>query len=452
MLLLASSIYFYMTFIPVYIIIIFLVIIIDYTMARLIEKSKGHKKKGYLIVSILSTGMALFTFKYLNFFSQSISNLASFLHWNYSFPTLALILPIGLSFYTLQSLCYVIEVYKGKYKSERNLGIYALYVMFFPQLVAGPIERAKNLLPQFRKKHYFEYNRVTDGLKIMLWGFLKKVVIADRLAVVVNMVYNDPTGYTGVPLLLATIFFAFQIYCDFSGYSDIAIGAAQIMGFKLMDNFRRPYFSRSVSEFWKRWHISLSTWFRDYLYIPLGGNRVSVPRWYFNLFIVFLISGLWHGANWTFIIWGALHGFYLISGIVIKPAKDKLLEITRMVKFPKIIKLVEIGITFILVNLGWIFFRANNVSDAFYIITHLFTNWSFNISKLIWGITPGYIAYCFIFIGFMEFIHLIQEHRSIRHFLNDRPLILRWGIYILLLLLILLFGVFNNTPFIYFQF
>src|SRR5678815_1064118 len=221
-------------------------------------------------------------------------------------PFLKIILPIGLSFHTFQAMSYTIEVYRGNQKAERNFGIYALYVMFYPQLVAGPIERPQNLLHQFYENHKFDYERVVNGLKLILWGFFKKLVIADRLALYVGAVYNNPTHHTGLSFIMATIFFAFQIYCDFSGYSDIAIGAAKVMGFKLMTNFNRPYFARSISEFWKRWHISLSTWFKDYLYISLGGNRVSVPRWYFNLFIVFLVSGLWHGANWTYIIWGCL--------------------------------------------------------------------------------------------------------------------------------------------------
>lgn len=286
----------------------------------------------------------------------------------------------------------------------------------------------------------------------MLWGFFKKVVIADRLAVIVNTVYNDPTGYTGIPLILATIFFAFQIYCDFSGYSDIAIGAAQVMGFKLMDNFKRPYFSRSINEFWKRWHISLSTWFKDYLYIPLGGNRVSIPRWYINLLVVFIVSGLWHGANWTFVVWGALHGFYLIFEIVTKPLKEKILKATKLIKFPKLIHLLEIGFTFILVNIGWIFFRANNVQDAFYVLTHMFQGLSLNFSGIYIGVGWSELIIAFSVIAFMEFVHLIQEHRSIRQFLDNKPLLLRWSIYISIILLILLFGVFDNTQFIYFQF
>lgn len=321
---------------PEFIILIILSTIIDYFAGLKIYGSKSIKiKRLFLCFSIISNLGLLFAFKYFNFFSDSFRALLQ----QFSIPmdpiTLKVILPVGISFYTFQTMSYTIDVYREKIGAQKHLGIFAVYVSFFPQLVAGPIERATNLLPQFFEKHNFEYKRAADGLKLMLWGFFKKVVVADRLSSIVNIVYNDPTSFTGTPLILATIFFAFQIYCDFSGYSDIAIGAAQIMGFRLMDNFKRPYFSRSISEFWKRWHISLSTWFKDYLYIPLGGNRVAIPRWYANLFIVFLVSGLWHGANWTFVIWGALHGIYLILEMVLLPYKNKLFSLLYLDKCRK---------------------------------------------------------------------------------------------------------------------
>ncbi|MCE7945771.1 MAG: MBOAT family protein, partial [Chlorobi bacterium CHB1] len=234
----------------------------------------------------------------------------------YEFPLFDILLPVGISFYTFQTLSYTIDVYRSEKTPERNFIKFALYVTFFPQLVAGPIERSTRLLPQFDHEHKFDANRVVSGLRLMLWGFFKKLVIADRLALYVNEVYNNPADYTGLPVIIATYFFAFQIYCDFSAYSDIAIGAARVLGFDLMKNFRQPYLAQSIGEFWKRWHISLSTWFRDYLYIPLGGNRVSRLRWYVNLMAVFLISGLWHGANWTFVVWGALHGSYFVLSLL----------------------------------------------------------------------------------------------------------------------------------------
>jgi D-alanyl-lipoteichoic acid acyltransferase DltB (MBOAT superfamily) len=248
------------------------------------------------------------------------------IHWNYSIHTLSIILPIGLSFHTFQSLSYVIEVYKGHQKAERHLGIYALYVMFFPQLVAGPIERPQNLLHQIREQHIIKYDRVIYGLELMLWGFFQKIVVADRLSLMVNPIYNHVHDYNGLSLIIATLFFSIQIYCDFAGYSNIAIGSAKILGFSLMNNFKQPYLASSVTDFWRKWHISLSTWFRDYIYIPLGGNRVGKFKLYRNILITFLISGLWHGANWTFIIWGALHGTYIIIAIKPEYSEGRLLK------------------------------------------------------------------------------------------------------------------------------
>ena len=291
-LLLFASYYFYMSWKAEYVILILISTIIDYFVAIKISREDNEKmRKIYLLLSIITNIGLLISFKYLNFISSSVSEFLQLFSIQFSPIILDVLLPVGISFYTFQTLSYTIDVYRRRIKPERHFGIFAVYVSFFPQLVAGPIERGKNLLPQFLEKHYFDYIRVTNGLKLMLWGFFKKIVIADRLAVVVNAVYNNPTEFTGAPLILATVFFAFQIYCDFSGYSDIAIGTAQVMGYNLMDNFKRPYFAGSISEFWQRWHISLSTWFRDYLYIPLGGSRVSIPRWYFNLIIIFIVSG-----------------------------------------------------------------------------------------------------------------------------------------------------------------
>lgn len=457
-LLLTASCVFYMAFIPVYILILAVTIIIDYTAGILIEKSAGYKKKMYLIVSIISTCMVLFIFKYFDFFTNNFNAITSFFHWNYSLNLLKIILPIGLSFHTFQSLSYVIEVYRGNQKAEYNFGIYSLYVMFYPQLVAGPIERPQNLLHQFREKHKFDYRRVTDGLKLMAWGMFKKVVIADRLAEFVNPVYNDPTQYQGLPLIIATVFFAFQIYCDFSGYSDIAIGSAQVMGFKLMKNFDRPYFSKSISEFWKRWHISLSTWFRDYLYISLGGSRVVKWRWYFNLFITFLISGLWHGANWTFVIWGGLHGFYLIFAILSEKYRtvfNKLIGIDHRIWFKKI---TQVLIVFILVDFSWIFFRANKVDDAFYVIKNLFVNinhvfeqkYFLTTINSMGSIYNFILSVCGIFV--LLIIHWLQRNKSLRIYIAAKPLWIRWSAYYFVIIFILIFGVFNNSQFIYFQF
>lgn len=459
MLLFASCI-FYMMFIPVYILILAVTIIIDYFAGMWIEDSEGKRKKMFLIVSVLSTCLVLFIFKYFNFFNSSFGSIAEFFHWNYPIGIINIILPIGLSFHTFQSLSYVIEVYRGHQKAERHFGIYSLYVMFYPQLVAGPIERPQNLLHQFREEHYFEYKRVTDGLKLMAWGMFKKVVIADRLSILVNQVYGNPTEYVGIPLIIATVFFAFQIYCDFSGYSDIAIGAAQVMGFKLMDNFKRPYFSKSISEFWKRWHISLSTWFKDYLYISLGGNRVSKWRLYFNLFITFTISGLWHGANWTYVIWGALNGFYLVFAIWTKDIRENIAKTIGLSKYPKIRKCWQVFATFSLICFAWIFFRAKNLSEAWYIVTHLFTGmenittYYSQVLKLIDFGSFGKIEFLIAILSiiFMEFVHLVQRHYKIRHMLSEKPVWFRWSMYYAIILGIIFFGVFGKNDFIYFQF
>lgn len=458
-LLLVSSCIFYMAFIPIYILILAATILIDYFAGIFIENAEGKNKKRYLLMSILSTCAVLFIFKYFNFFNNNIASLAKLIHWNYPIGGLSLLLPIGLSFHTFQSLSYVIEVYRGHQKAEHNFGIYALYVMFYPQLVAGPIERPQNLLHQFYEKHSFNYIDITNGLKLMAWGFFKKVVIADRLAILVNQVYNHSSNYEGLPLIIATVFFAFQIFCDFSGYSDIAIGAAQVMGFKLMKNFDRPYFSKSISQFWKRWHISLTTWFKDYLYISMGGNRVSKWRWNFNLFFTFLVSGLWHGASWTFVIWGALNGFYLVFSIWTKSLRDSVVRFTGLCKLPRLHKYVQVVITFALISFAWIFFRANHLSDAVYIITHLFSGLG-NITdiKAVLNLlfTLGLNQYEFIIavvsIAVMEFVHITQKRGSIRDLISRQPLILRWTVYYLLVMSILVFGVFGSHEFIYFQF
>lgn len=447
-LLLVSSCYFYMAFVPIYILILAFTIVIDYFAGLYIEKTKGSRRKMFLICSLVANIGVLAFFKYYNFLDQNLSFLLHKLGSSNPIPYLSILLPIGLSFHTFQAMSYTIEVYRGNQKAERHFGIYSLYVMFYPQLVAGPIERPQNLLHQFREKHDFEYSRAVEGLKLILWGFFKKLVIADRLAIYVNAVYNNPQHHSGLTLLLATIFFAFQIYCDFSAYSDIAIGTAKVMGFKLMTNFNRPYFSRNISEFWKRWHISLSTWFRDYLYISLGGNRVTIPRWYFNLIIVFVLSGFWHGANWTYIIWGALNGFYLVFAIVTSAVRKKITAFLRLDKLPKLNLFLQILITFLLSCFAWIFFRANNVTDAFYIIRKIF-----RFKGPIFFDQLSIIMYPFFGISFLLFIELKQEYYKGKFsFLNNNNWVFRFLSYSFLIILILLIGVFDGGQFIYFQF
>ncbi|MBT4723272.1 MBOAT family protein [Candidatus Falkowbacteria bacterium] len=457
--LLLVSYYFYMCWSPKYIVLILFSTVVDYLagimMARVAEKKKRIK---YLLLSLFANLGLLFTFKYFNFFSESITSFFNQFDIFISLPAFDYLLPVGISFYTFQTLSYTIDVYRGKIGAEKHFGKFALYVSFFPQLVAGPIERAKNLLPQFHTVKKYDYKRVTNGLKLVLWGLFKKVVIADRLAVFVEMVFDSPHDYYGLSVIIATIFFAFQIYCDFSGYSDMAIGIAQMLGYDLMDNFRRPYHSKSIGEFWKRWHISLSSWFKDYVYIPLGGNRVKLYRWYLNLFIVFLVSGLWHGANWTFVFWGSLHGLYLIIGIITFKYRQKIVTKIRLNLYPTLHKVIQIFITFGLVCLSWLFFRSDSIGDAFLLIKNIFKGWSDlfileNVNQLIFlgqGFRRFVIAIALIL--FLELVHFIQRQGSMRQMLVEKPVYVRLIIYSILILSIVVLGQFQNTEFIYFQF
>jgi len=446
--LLVASCYFYMVFVPVYILILGGTIIVDYFAGIWLEKTTGKKRKWLLVASLVANIGVLAVFKYYNFLNENLSALLNSFGYENSIPNLSILLPIGLSFHTFQAMSYTIEVYRGHQKAERHFGIYALYVMFYPQLVAGPIERPQNMLHQFYEKHYFKIERVIDGLKLMCWGLFMKLVVADRLAIYVDAAYNNPDKHSGLTLLTATVFFAFQIYCDFAGYSNIAIGAARVMGFKLMTNFNRPYFSASISEFWKRWHISLSTWFRDYLYISLGGNKVSIPRWYFNLFFVFTVSGLWHGANWTFIIWGALNGFYLVFAIMSEKPRKMIGQWLGLSRVPVLNTALQILITFGLTCFAWIFFRANTTPDSFLIVKKIFT---FSGPLFIGEVQQ--FAYCIMAILLLLLIELRQNY-----FLKTQ-LPFRTGhwvreqlAYAMLIILILMLGVFDGGQFIYFQF
>lgn len=458
--LLVASLYFYMCWEPSYILLMLISISCSYYTALLIGNSSDQKeKKKFLFLNLFINLGILILFKYFNFINSNVRELADYLGFGYDIPDFRLLLPMGISFYTFQALSYSIDVYREHIKPERHFGIFALYITFFPQLVAGPIERSERLLPQFYHNNSFNYEKVAFGLRRMAWGFFKKVVIADRLAILVNNVYNNIYDYDGLTLVVATVFFAFQIYCDFSGYSDIAIGAANVLGYDLMENFNRPYFSKSISEFWSRWHISLSTWFRDYFYIPMGGNRVKVPRYYMNLMLTFLISGLWHGANWTFLIWGFLHGFYLVVGIVIKPLRDKLITIFKIDRSSAVFRLLKVCITFCLVTFAWIFFRANSLNDAIYVISHIFSginDWaSFNyivnsISGL--GLSKSEFMVAVFSIIILEFVQLLQYKVDVFRAISRVPVFARYAIYYSLLLAICLFGVFGQSAFIYFRF
>jgi len=463
-LLLTASVVFYMAFIPKYVLILAFTIVVDYYAGILIERAEGKVRKGFLALSIVANVGVLAFFKYFNFLNGNLGALAEALGLHDPLPVLRIILPIGLSFHTFQAMSYTIEVYRGNYKAERNFIIYALYVMFYPQLVAGPIERPQNLLHQFREEHNFDYQRVVDGLKLMAWGLFKKVVIADRLAMFVNQVYDAPRGFAGLPLIVATVAFAFQIFCDFSGYSDIAIGSAQVMGFRLMTNFRRPYWSQSIHEFWSRWHISLSTWFRDYFYIPLGGNKVGWSRWQINLMLTFIISGLWHGANWTFITWGALNGFYLVFSLWTRGYRARIAEAVGLNAWPTVARGLRTGLTFFFICVSWVFFRAASMSDAFYILGHSFDGLSGALSRgklaelaslvtlAVGGSIVNVLAPALAIIA-MEILHYLQEQGiSIRQAIASRPPVVRWALYYGLVMATVLFGSYLPSQFIYFQF
>ena len=450
LLLLIASYIFYMYWRLEYIILILISTVIDYYSGYKMSQFPDKKgKRKFLILSLIANIGLLFFFKYFNFFSDTFRQLFNFLNVPYNVPELDILLPVGISFYTFQTLTYTIDVYQDKIKPEKHFGLFALYVSFWPQLVAGPIERAGRLLPQFREKYDFDYNRIKGGLVRMLWGFFKKVVIADRLAIYVNAVYNSPDQHSGASILLATYFFAFQIYCDFSGYSDIAIGAAQVMGFDLMENFRSPYFSKSVAEFWRRWHISLSTWFRDYVYIPLGGNRSSTGRWYYNLMITFLISGLWHGANWTFVIWGMLHGIYLVFSLWSQKYLEKIEGATGWRKESPLNNYLRIFITFHLVLFGWIFFRANTLSEALILIRRIFNNFG-SIETVF--IPNQNILLSIVFIVFLLVHEQMLKEAALDEILLRQTTWARWTYYVSVTVLIFWFGVFTNNQFIYFQF
>lgn len=450
-LLLLASCVFYMAFIPAYILILFVTITIDYIAGIYIERRQGTARKTWLVVSVISTCAVLFVFKYFDFFTGNFVGLANLLGCHLPEVVAHIILPIGLSFHTFQSLSYVVEVYRGKQRAETHFITYATYVMFFPQLVAGPIERPQNLLHQFYDHHEFDYDRITAGLKRMAWGFFKKLVVADRLALYVNDVYAAPRDFNGLQLTLATIFFAYQIYCDFSGYSDIALGAAQVLGFKLMENFRTPYYSLSIGEFWHRWHISLSTWFRDYVYIPLGGSRVAWPRWLLAIMVTFAISGLWHGANWTYVVWGVLNGVYLVTGKATKSLRNRIFGVVGLREETLPRRAIMLVTTFALTCAGWVIFRARNMSDAWYVLTHLASGWNFHqigTEQFLMRQMPIAIAALLA----LEIGQLWHGRFPVPSIAARLPLIPRWAVYAGFVMAVIMFGVYRNTQFIYFQF
>jgi len=443
---------FYAAWNPAYVLLLALVTAISYGSGIAIERAASPAaRKAWVSVSALAILGALFVFKYFNLFAQSGQALLAAVGIHAEVPELRLLLPVGISFYTFQSLGYTVDVYRGARPAERDLLRYALFVSFFPQILSGPINRSTQLLPQFVRAPYFDSERIVAGMQLMAWGFFKKLVIADRLGVYVDQVYDDPTGVGGLPIFIATVLYAFQVYCDFSGYTDIAIGTAQVLGYEMMLNFRQPYLAASTQEFWRRWHISLSTWFRDYVYISLGGNRVSPVRRYVNLFIVFVLSGLWHGASWTFVIWGALHGLYLVIGTATRQVRERWAQRNGLTRMPRLHYLLQLLVTFVLVDFAWIFFRAATFDDAIYIITHMFRGWDLSA-----GVTLGLGTYemtlVLMALAILLVVDWLQSRMPLRANIAELPVWARWSLYYGVVMCVLLLGKTGGGKFIYFQF
>lgn len=441
-------------------IVILLTTVVSYFSAIVIERTENtRRKKWVLVLGILVTLSFLLVFKYTDFALNSVWKVLQLFAVPIQKTTLNLVMPIGISFYTFQMVGYIADVYTGKSKAEHHFGHYALFVTFFPNILSGPIERASNMLPQFQEEKKFHYDDAAYGMRLILLGFLKKLVIADSMSRYVDNVFNHTEGASGLAFVIAIILFTFQIYCDFSGYSDIAIGVARLLGIRLMDNFKQPYYAASVREFWQRWHTSLSTWFRDYIYIPLGGNRVSKARKNLNLLLTFLISGLWHGANWTFVLWGGIHGLYQIIENTIKSAWKKLkptaaASATTVQGRSKLVQIGQTLLTFCLVAYAWMFFRANSITDAIYITTHLFQGYDLTQALLDAGMS--YISVLKTLLAILAL--MLYDYFSLKHNLlveiEKLKLPIRWLIYIIVAVLIIVLSLHNGVKqeFIYFKF
>lgn len=422
--------------------------VVDYAVGKELSRENNKTKRKILLwISIVVNLGFLGFFKYYNFFLDNFTSAFSFFGHEINANSLNIILPVGISFYTFQTLSYTIDVYKRKLEPTKDFIAFAAFVSFFPQLVAGPIERATNLLPQFYKKRSFDYNKAADGIRQILWGLFKKVVIADNAAEFANLIFNNSADYSGSTLVLGAVFFAFQIYGDFSGYSDIAIGTARLFGFNLMRNFAFPYFSRDIAEFWRRWHISLSTWFRDYLYIPLGGSKGGTSMIIRNTFIIFIVSGFWHGANWTFIVWGALNAIYFLPLLLMKRNRRNLEIVARGKYLPTLKEFLSILLTFALTVFAWIFFRADNITHAFSYVTEIFSDSLFTVPQ------EGSIKIKMLIVVFLiiEWIGRENEY-AIQKLGQLRPKVVRYVLYYVLIMAIILYSSNTEETFIYFQF
>ena len=457
--LLLASCYFYMSFVPKYVLILFFLITVDYFLAFAIERSESRKRKLFVVISIITNVGTLFFFKYFNFFNENVTALAQALHFNYSPYLLEIALPLGLSFHVFQSLGYIVEVYRKKYKPERNYITYALYVMFFPQLVAGPIERPQHLLPQLSLEHTFDWVKARRGLERIMWGFFKKLVIADQLSRVIGTLWAKLPG-DSLTLIVVIVMFTYQLYCDFSGYTDIAIGSAMLLGFNLMENFNRPFSATSVADFWRKWHISLSSWLRDYLYYPLAFSWGKVKKYklYLSLFITFVIIGLWHGANWTFVVFGALQGIYMIIGTMTADIRKKIVETIGLGKMPRLHKAIQQITVFALFAFSLIFFRSETIGRALWYVRYIFSpiNIGYFVTQVLHN--PSYVGVRVIFIPAffaavaMEIIQYYQAKKGTLYIFESKSAIIRYGWYYAAMIAIIFGGYFAGQTFIYFQF
>lgn len=454
-LLLVSSLYFYMSWNAKYIVLILFTMVVSYVCGILLERETNPNYKKWIIAGCLVACLGvLFVFKYMNWLITLLNGAFAQFRIPIQMGTLSLLLPVGISFYTFQTLSYVIDVYRGKIKAEHHFGIYATFITFFPQLVAGPIERTDSLLPQIRRERNFQYEQATYGMILMSWGFFKKVAIADTLGRYADNIFNSVPEKAGLAIIFGVLCFTIQIYCDFSGYSDIAIGTAKLFGIDLCRNFRSPYFSRSIKEFWSRWHISLSTWFRDYVYIPLGGSRCSTAKNCRNLIVTFLLSGLWHGAGLHYVVWGALHGLAQCGEKFLLPARKN---------HSKIWDALSVVLVFIFCNFAWIFFRAETTQDALWMIAHMFDGISSPVSYLITGYRQSGISdkldlvSIFLALAVLAGFDFVDSKQDCIELLKKQNLLLRWSVYIVLSVVwiyawIASFAAETESNFIYFQF